>query len=477
VRARPAPLHRRLVACAVALGLAGAGCGAGDSASLAIAFRVPVPDDPTLLDGVDNFLFSVSDARDRVLVLRRSPASAGGLRLDDIPFGPGLVFSLQGLYGDTAIVAGRTCPTDVLQGDNLPALSMFVARVGTFSSTQAMPADVGDRPLVLSGSGGVLVAGGAAAAGGQPTADAQAYDARTGRWAQAASPLDGPRAAAAIATLSDGSQIVVGGLGMDGVPVASAALYREGEGLREIASSAALGLIDAAVAALPGGQALVAGGQPGAGAGATAAAWLYDGTSLSLPLRPVVPMLAARSAHTLSVVGSAGFAAGFAIGGNGADGTPRDDIELYNPGSASVPATFRAVTARMASPRAGHTATVLPTGEILIVAGAGPSGLLRTAELFDPISTALRPAGTLIDARQRHQATLLGDGRVLVTGGLGEAGTALASAEIFDPQIGSFVAARPLRAARAGHVAVVVCDGTVLLVGGGPGAELYNPPR
>ena len=107
----------------------------------------------------------------------------------------------------------------------------------------------------------------------------------------------------------------------------------------------------------------------------------------------------------------------------------------------------------------------------------GPAGPpLRTAELFNPITTAVRPAGTLIDAREHHQATLLGDGRVLVTGGVDAGGAALASAEIFNPQVGSFVAARPLRVARAGHGALVLCDGTVLLVGGGSGAELYNPP-
>ena len=116
--------------------------------------------------------------------------------------------------------------------------------------------------------------------------------------------------------------------------MASAAIYREGEGLRELSNDPALGLV-AAVAALPDGAALLAGGR--GSAGATAVAWrLVDGATL----RPAGAMLAARSAHTLSVVGGAGFAAGFAIGGRGADGQPRDDIEPYNPGARSPPTRF-----------------------------------------------------------------------------------------------------------------------------------------
>jgi hypothetical protein len=469
-RARPrtaAPaLAAWLCACAAA-----AACGGDAGPSLQIHFRSP--SDPTLLDGVDNFLFSVADSDGRTLDLRRIPASAGTLRLDDVPFGAGLTFALLGLYGDAPVVAGRSCPADLLAGMSFPAVSMFVARVGTFSPTGALPADVGEGALVLTGGRGVLVAGGAPAGGGDPTAGAETYDARAGLWSTAA-PLAAPRAGAAIATLRDGSQLVVGGRGPAGTAVAGAALYREGQGLREISADPALALLDTAAAALPDGTALVAGGAPAGDGAPTAAAWLFDGTGLL----PAGQLVAARRGHTLSVVGSSGFAAAYAAGGYGADGAARDDIELFNPRAAAADPFRTVASARLADARAGHTATVLATGEILIVGGVGASGArLLTAEIFDPITAAIRPAGTLIAARDRHQATLLGDGRVLVTGGTGDDGEALSSAEIYDPQVGSFVAARPLGVARAGHAAAVLCDGTVLLVGGGAGAELYNPPR
>ena len=86
------------------------------------------------------------------------------------------------------------------------------------------------------------------------------------------------------------------------------------------------------------------------------------------------------------------------------------------------------------TPRAWHTATVLPDGGVLIAGGIDPSGTLApTIERFD-VGTAtfqtLSSAGLL--ARSRHTATLLSDGRILITGGIGREGRPLDTADRLD---------------------------------------------
>jgi hypothetical protein len=53
------------------------------------------------------------------------------------------------------------------------------------------------------------------------------------------------------------------------------------------------------------------------------------------------------------------------------------------------------------------------------------------AELLELPADALTDTGGLITARAGHTATRLNDGRVLVTGGTDESGNALASAELY----------------------------------------------
>lgn len=83
-----------------------------------------------------------------------------------------------------------------------------------------------------------------------------------------------------------------------------------------------------------------------------------------------------------------------------------------------------------------HTATLLPTGRVLVAGGWDGDDSLDVAEVFDPATRAFSFAsGHLSQARNRHTATLLNDGRVLVAGGEfarnGVIEQVLSSAEIF----------------------------------------------
>jgi hypothetical protein len=145
----------------------------------------------------------------------------------------------------------------------------------------------------------------------------------------------------------------------------------------------------------------------------------------------------------------------------------------------------------MKSARAGHTATVLASGRVLIVGGTnGPKDYPHLAELFDPQTNTFQEGIPGYTARTGHTATLLNDGRVLVAGGAGLSGV-LASAFLYNPQTNTIAvvpgpkpglaALNSMTAARTGHTATLLSDGRVLLVGGTNGsaalatAEIYDP--
>src|SRR5437660_1733397 len=67
--------------------------------------------------------------------------------------------------------------------------------------------------------------------------------------------------------------------------------------------------------------------------------------------------------------------------------------------------------------RAGHTATLLADGKVLVVGGGnGSPDAIDSAELYDPQSRSWTLTGRLNVGRFADTATLLADGRVLVAG-------------------------------------------------------------
>ncbi len=103
--------------------------------------------------------------------------------------------------------------------------------------------------------------------------------------------------------------------------------------------------------------------------------------------------------------------------------------ELFDP-SGHIAATVTV----MSTVRASHTATLLPSGKVLLAGGAGPGA--KTCEIFDPVLRAFGASKELLYPRHGGQtATLLPSGKVLLAGGYAEDSTKLLTAEIeiFDP--------------------------------------------
>jgi hypothetical protein len=182
-----------------------------------------------------------------------------------------------------------------------------------------------------------------------------------------------------------------------------------------------------------------------------------------------------RAGHSATRLGDDVGAPVLIAGGIDETGATVEVAELFKPLSEELakPATF---SHAMTVPRHRHTARLMPDGSVLFIGGIDAVGRsVSTLELFsvDAGFTAvgeLPASAGVLDA----EATTLPDGRILLTGGrLASDGPPLNSAYIarLDPFNGrvDVVATDHLAIARAGHQALVLCDGSVLISGGTAG--------
>ena len=149
-----------------------------------------------------------------------------------------------------------------------------------------------------------------------------------------------------------------------------------------------------------------------------------------------------------------------------AGGNETTNTELFDPAKGAWFATGRLNTPRLA----GHTATALADGRVLVLGGEsapGPANRETSAEIYDPTTQVWTSTGSLGHVQYHASATLLLDGRVLVVGG-GET-----FAELFDPATGRWhFTAGPLFG-RDGPTTLLQ-DGTVLMTGGTPRPDEFE---
>jgi uncharacterized protein (TIGR03437 family) len=223
---------------------------------------------------------------------------------------------------------------------------------------------------------------------------------------------------------------------------------------------------------LPNGRVFVAGGSDGAG-NALNTAEHYDYTRRTWISAPVsastqpFTLAEARSNHTATLLPSGQVLLAGGLRGNAA--LSSTEIYEYANGFWNVTKNAAGTTTGLSVFRASHTATLLPNGKVLVAGGQSLLGTamaaLNSAELYDPDTGTWTLTGSLNQARYNHTATLLPNGRVLVVGG-NTATQILNSAELYDPVTGAWTATPAPGVARTQHTATLLPNGLVLIVGG-----------
>ncbi len=156
----------------------------------------------------------------------------------------------------------------------------------------------------------------------------------------------------------------------------------------------------------------------------------------------------------------------------GFNGTVRlTSSELYNPATGTWTASGALTTLRTT-----HTATLLSNGKVLAAGGhVSASGSTTTCELYDPAAGTWTAIGAMATARGNHTATLLPNGKVLVAGGHNRnTGSALSTAELYDPATGTWTVTGSLAIARENHTTTLLFNGRLLVTGGAPDAAQYT---
>lgn len=132
------------------------------------------------------------------------------------------------------------------------------------------------------------------------------------------------------------------------------------------------------------------------------------------------------------------------------------------------------LASQLTVPRCNHTATLLNDGRVLITGGVSTAGgaALSTAEIYSPLTNIFAALpNAMRAARAGHTATRLADGTVLLVGGrtadADDAPYAEPQAETFNPATNTFSAATfAQRIARSEHAAAITPAGNFVFNGG-----------
>ncbi|MCC6213826.1 MAG: hypothetical protein IT376_03085 [Polyangiaceae bacterium] len=278
---------------------------------------------------------------------------------------------------------------------------------GTFAATYALATGRWDHSTTLLSDGQVLVAGGSSSTSVVQTS-AERYDPGTGKWSSAGS-FAGTRRQHVAAPFSGGRVLIAGGYDTSSTATmtATTAIYTESSNSWVAGPSMSAARAGAAATWMPAaGRVLVTGGigpsdyldsaelyTPSAGIGSWASAGTFafkrsHHTSTLLPNGSVAILGGQTTASAVTSILNYAYGTGFTTAGN------------------------------LSSARYSHTATLRPQdGKVFVSGGCSGSGILTTAELYDPGSTLSPSVGSMSSRRMLHAAVALANGDILMAGG------------------------------------------------------------
>lgn len=179
-------------------------------------------------------------------------------------------------------------------------------------------------------------------------------------------------------------------------------------------------------------------------------------------LSPLPDLPSPRAGHSASLLPDGRVLLAGGCSGAGCEEGMAGDAVLVDPDRARIVAAGPLQQARI-----GHRAVTLDDGSVLLIGGWSGRSATASVEHFDPRSSRFATHGELLQARDAFTATRLHDGGILVIGGYsGSDMRPLASAEVYDPASGRSRAVGSLATPRRSHTATLLPDGSVLVAGG-----------